>query len=59
MFLMSSTESRYYGYSVHDNVARNDQHEKIVISLGAGSYRIGIDGYLTPGGPVKYTLQLE
>jgi hypothetical protein len=47
------------GYSVHNNPTRQDQTERITKSLAAGSYRIGVDGYLTPAGAVTYTLQLE
>ena len=59
MFLMNSTGTTLYGYSVHDNPAKQDQTESISVNLAAGIYRIGIDGYLTPAGAVTYTLQLE
>lgn len=60
LFLMNSSGAILYGYSVHDNPVRHDQHETIKITnLAAGSYRIGVDGYNTPSGSVKYTLDLE
>jgi hypothetical protein len=43
LFLMNSTASTLYGYSVHNNPTSTDQHERIVASLGAGTYRIGVD----------------
>jgi len=58
VFLMNSTGTSLYGYSIHDNPAKYDQHEKIIMYLGPGSYRIGVDGYSTPS-PVKYTLEVE
>lgn len=58
VYLMNSTGTSLYGYSIHDNPAKYDQHEKIITNLGPGSYRIGVDGYFTPSS-VKYTLGVE
>ncbi len=58
LFLMNSSASTLLGYSVHDNVLRKDQTETITMSLAAGTYRIGVDGYLTPA-PVTYTLHIQ
>ncbi len=62
----SNALSTFRGYSVHDNPASTDQHERIVVqSLPAGTYRIGVDHAAplavfpsnSPG--VAYTLELE
>ncbi len=59
MFLIDSAVTTLFGYSVHDNVTRNEQTETITQNLAAGSYLIGVDGYQTSSGPVTYTLQFE
>jgi hypothetical protein len=59
VYLLGSNGTTLYGYSIHDNPARQNQNERITKNLSAGSYRIGVDGYLTPAGAVTYTLQLE
>jgi hypothetical protein len=62
LFLMNSAGTALAAtnsYSIHDNLDRNDQHEVIRVNLAAGSYRIGVDGYITPTSAVRYTLQLE
>jgi hypothetical protein len=59
MFLTNSSGGTLYGYSVHDNPARQDQNESISVNLAAGTYRIGIDGFITPSGPISYTLYVE
>ena len=66
MFLLNSAMTTLYGYSVHNNAARSDQHERIIVqSLPAGTYRIGVDHagpaavFPASSPAVKYTLELE
>lgn len=60
IFLMNSAGTSLIAYGVHDNLNRQDQYERVrVTSLAAGSYRIGVDGYLPASGAVPYTLQIE
>jgi len=63
LYLMPSSGPRgntLDGASVADNPATHVQTEKITVSsLAAGDYVIGVDGFSTPSGEVRYTLQLE
>lgn len=59
LFLFDANASTLLAYSVADNPATGVMTEKLTRSLAAGSYRIGIDGYATPMGARRYTLQVE
>ncbi len=60
--LMMGGLSFFDAYSVKDNNAENDYTE--VINIGSfdqtsGEYRVVVDAYLTPNGPVDYTLRID
>jgi hypothetical protein len=57
--LQNTTGYPLKGSRIADNPASGNPTESMVLSLGAGSYWIAVDGYATPSGRVNYTLNID